>query len=84
MSKQSSRGPKWEALRKACLERDGHICAYCGRPATTADHVIPKAAGGLDVLDNLVAACHECNSRKQDRLIVRESGFNPRWLGGLP
>lgn len=83
MSKYSSRGPSWEALRKACLERDGYVCAHCGREATEADHVIPKAQGGRDELSNLVASCKPCNARRQDRLLVRESGFNPNWLDGL-
>ena len=83
MSKQSSRGPAWEALRKACLERDGYICAYCGAEANEADHVIPKNQGGRDLLENLVAACKRCNGAKQDRVLVRISGFNPRWLDSL-
>lgn len=83
MSKLSSRGPQWQAIRKAVLERDGYVCAYCGREATTADHVIPKASGGMDTMDNLVAACLECNGRKRDQLVSRVSGFNPRWLDGL-
>ncbi|WP_040569709.1 HNH endonuclease [Microbacterium maritypicum] len=83
MSKQSSRGPAWEALRQAVLERDGYTCAYCGREATTADHVTPKAQGGRDELSNLVAACLPCNSKKQDRVLIRNAGFNPRWLDSL-
>lgn len=80
MSKQSSRGTKWERTRLAVLERDGHLCNYCGRDATTADHVIPKAAGGTDDMSNLVAACLTCNGRKSDRMLVRLDYVNPRWL----
>jgi 5-methylcytosine-specific restriction endonuclease McrA len=80
MSKQSSRGAAWEAMRLVCLERDAWICAYCGGVATTADHVIPKDAGGKDELSNLVSACLRCNGRKSNRLIMRTSGVNPRWL----
>ncbi|QRY40856.1 HNH endonuclease [Microbacterium hominis] len=83
MSRLSSRGSAWEALRAAVLERDGGICVYCGNEATTADHVTPKALGGRDELANLVAACLKCNGRKSDQLLLRSSGFNPRWLDGL-
>ncbi|NUP89712.1 MAG: HNH endonuclease [Candidatus Sumerlaeia bacterium] len=30
----------------------------------TVDHVIPEIQGGMDTLDNLVACCVVCNSRK--------------------
>lgn len=39
-------------------------CAYCGRPATTMDHIIPKSKGGSDDLTNLVPACFGCNTSK--------------------
>lgn len=80
MSKQSSRGPKWDALRERVLDRDGAICAYCGLHATTADHVVPKDAGGKDEMDNLVACCITCNGRKSNHLLQRVSGANPKWL----
>lgn len=83
MSQHSSRGASWEALRKAALERDGYVCVYCGHEATEADHVVAKAMGGKDELENLVAACKPCNSKKQARALVRNSGFNPRWLDSL-
>jgi 5-methylcytosine-specific restriction endonuclease McrA len=64
----------WRRLVAACLARDGYICRLtrdghpCGAPATTADHVIPRAYGGADRLDNLQAACIPCNLRKGARL----------------
>ncbi len=39
-------------------------CVYCGAEATGVDHVIPKAKGGTDTLDNLVPCCSECNMHK--------------------
>ena len=40
-------------------------CAYCGSGGPlTLDHVVPLARGGLHRIDNLVAACKPCNSRK--------------------
>jgi 5-methylcytosine-specific restriction endonuclease McrA len=58
----------YRKARVACLQRDGYVCHYCGQDATTADHVIPIAAGGDPVsLDNMVACCVSCNSRKGSR-----------------
>jgi 5-methylcytosine-specific restriction endonuclease McrA len=59
------------AYRKARLDvlsRDGFVCHYCGQDATTADHVIPIKAGGDPIsLDNMVACCVMCNSKKGSR-----------------
>lgn len=58
----------YRKARVACLQRDGYVCHYCGQDATTADHVIPIAAGGDPIsLDNMVACCVSCNSRKGSR-----------------
>ncbi|WP_125776522.1 HNH endonuclease [Antribacter gilvus] len=46
--------------------RDGE-CAYCGGPAETVDHVLPRSRGGPSTWLNLVAACYPCNSFKADR-----------------
>lgn len=83
MSVHSSRGPQWEALKKAVLRRDDHICNYCGGPATSADHVIPKSKGGMDELSNLVAACIPCNASKGDTILVRSAWWHPELLDGL-
>lgn len=55
--------------RRAVLDRDGHLCAYCGVRADTIDHVKPRSRGGLHVWTNVVAACARCNHRKGDRLL---------------
>lgn len=47
--------------------RDQHRCAYCGRRATTVDHVVPRSRGGADSWLNTVASCAEDNHRKADR-----------------
>ncbi len=39
-------------------------CWYCGRPATSEDHVVPKCQGGSGRKSNLVPACARCNSSK--------------------
>jgi 5-methylcytosine-specific restriction endonuclease McrA len=53
--------------RKGVLVRDQHTCAYCGRRATTVDHLVPRSRGGSDSWLNTVAACAEDNQRKADR-----------------
>ncbi|MCT2594837.1 HNH endonuclease [Streptomyces sp. N2-109] len=53
--------------RRGVLVRDRHRCAYCGRRATTVDHVVPRSRGGGDTWLNTVAACTTDNHRKADR-----------------
>ncbi|MEV8022044.1 HNH endonuclease [Streptomyces sp. NPDC086554] len=53
--------------RRGVLVRDQHRCAYCGRRATTVDHVVPRAQGGADSWLNTVASCAMDNHRKADR-----------------
>ncbi|GAB2623677.1 HNH endonuclease [Streptomyces capparidis] len=53
--------------RRGVLVRDGHRCAYCGRRATTVDHLVPRSRGGGDTWLNTVAACAVDNQRKADR-----------------
>lgn len=88
MSKASSRGPLWEALRKRVLERDGWVCTWCGKGLAgsdaTADHFpVPKSQGGPDEEWNLRASCRRCNGIRQDRPIVRPDWFNTAWIDWL-
>lgn len=50
---------------QAALE--GLSCVYCGGPAQTMDHVIPRAIGGPDDPANLLPACRSCNGSKSAR-----------------
>lgn len=69
--------------RKGVLARDGHRCAYCGAPATSLDHVIPRSRGGSHTWDNVVAACARCNHTKADRSVA-EMGWRLRSLPRAP
>ncbi len=60
--------------RRAVFGRDGHRCQYCGGPAESIDHVLPKSKGGDHTWENVVACCRSCNLRKADRT-PREAGF---------
>lgn len=62
--------PSWRAVRSAVLERDGYVCRFCGQPANTVDHVVPRHAGGTDSPNNLVAACGPCNSAKGTKSVA--------------
>ncbi len=53
--------------RRGVLRRDGFRCAYCGKAASTIDHVQPRSRGGGDSWENLVACCLRCNNTKGDR-----------------
>ena len=46
----------------------GGVCHYCGCEPNylTLDHVVPLVAGGAHAEDNVVFACHPCNSLKRD------------------
>lgn len=73
----------WRAgfSRRGVLVRDNHMCAYCGKRATTIDHVLPRALGGVNSYENCVAACVRCNSKKADKtleVIGWSLGFLPK------
>ena len=71
--------------RRGVLRRDGHICAYCSKPANTIDHVIPRSKGGTNSWENLVACCFGCNNRKGDKTLTEigwKLNFTPRMPSG--
>ncbi|HEY3749952.1 MAG TPA: HNH endonuclease [Pseudonocardiaceae bacterium] len=81
-----SHPPRWS--RRGVLQRDGHRCAYCGRPADTVDHVTPLSRGGARTSWlNTVACCgggpRSCNARKADRLPA-EAGMRLRMTPRVP
>ena len=51
-------------------KRRGVPCAYCTRPPTTVDHVVPLILGGTNYEGNLVPACRACNSSKSGLLLA--------------
>jgi 5-methylcytosine-specific restriction endonuclease McrA len=81
--------------RSALLERQAGLCALCRQrfpgegelhPSADAawrltfDHIVPKAQGGLDTLDNLQAVHYICNVRKGDGSQERPVPPAPRVL----
>jgi 5-methylcytosine-specific restriction endonuclease McrA len=73
----------WKKLRKIVLDRDMHSCHYCGKPATTCDHVIAAANGGETTLDNLVAACSHCNYSKGSKHFFEPSATRSQPVANL-
>lgn len=69
--------------RRAVFARDGHRCQYCGDPADSIDHVMPRSRGGLHEWDNVIAACRPCNLRKRDRT-PEEAGMPLRTQPRMP
>lgn len=70
---------KHQRHREAILARDGGVCGICGDPvnleasvpeldAFTIDHIVPRARGGGDEIENLQSAHFYCNSVKGDRV----------------
>lgn len=50
--------------------RSDPVCVYCGAPADSKDHVIPKNYDGPDRMQNIVRSCKGCNSSKSDNDFV--------------
>ncbi len=68
------------ALRRLVIARADGRCEYCGlaqegQEATFhIDHIIPRAADGPTVPENLAVACVSCSLRKE----ARRSALDPR------
>jgi 5-methylcytosine-specific restriction endonuclease McrA len=69
--------------RRGVLRRDGHSCGYCGRHASTVDHIQPRSSGGQDTWENLVACCLTCNNAKGNKTL-RQLGWTLRTVPTRP
>lgn len=60
-------------IRNYLLEKHGRKCFYCGKTVSDfeIEHMIPKARGGSNRIDNLTLSCHDCNEKK-DTLTAEE------------
>ena len=52
------------------FEEYAGLCAYCQKPATAVDHVVPISQGGAHSKANLVPACKTCNSSKHAKSLL--------------
>ena len=85
---QRGYGHSWRKLRVEVLERDGYLCVTCEangfiEPATDVDHIVSKAHGGSDELDNLQSLCRACHKDKT-RVESSNGYFMPEWLRPIP
>lgn len=57
-----------KGMREAVYQRDNHACRIrlpgCTGTPTDLDHIVPVKDGGMTSMDNLRAACHECNQAR--------------------
>ncbi len=67
-------------LRKYILDRDGHICKYCGANVCDEpnllleiDHIVPISKGGMTKEDNLQTLCWRYNRKKGANLYIDSS-----------
>ena len=53
-------------IRNYLLEKHGRKCFYCDKEVSTfeVEHMLPKAKGGSNRIDNLTLSCHNCNQKK--------------------
>lgn len=68
-AKERGYGSSWVKLRKSALKRDYYLCQECKKsgiatPATEVDHILNKARGGDDDMNNLQSLCKPCHKRK--------------------
>lgn len=60
-------------LKDKILQRDGYKCAYClevYEPQNLhIDHIYPRSKGGLNLPENLITACKDCNQEKHDKVL---------------
>lgn len=57
-------------MRFAIYERDNYRCCICHRRTDDLeiDHIFPISKGGKSVYDNLQTLCHECNTKKSNKV----------------
>lgn len=71
----------YRSVFRAVLKRDRFLCAWCGTPGSTIDHLVPVSRGGQSRMDNCVAACRACNHSRNNRLpsaFAAATGMKPR------
>jgi len=62
VTRQDYRRKIFEAWQKRCV--------YCGKEATTLDHLIPRTSPeSSEGINNLIPACLRCNQNKGDQVM---------------
>lgn len=60
---------KWftPSEKKFIKSKSNGVCSHCGKPLSddfTVEHVIPLSKGGSNEIENIVALCLDCNTKK--------------------
>lgn len=71
----------WFRRRAIILKMHDYACYYCGDPANTVDHIKPRHLGGTDHINNLVAACADCNYGWTQQIPWRDKYLKKRLQG---
>jgi 5-methylcytosine-specific restriction protein A len=77
-------GKEWQRIRLIALRRDHNLCQVCLKNgfvtrATQVDHIINKAKGGTDNIENLQSICKECHDKKT----IQEKGYTVKKAIGI-
>lgn len=70
------RGQRGMKRLEMVIARDGNLCAWCSKPLniydrfTTVDHIIPRAKGGKNEVENFLLSCSHCNHARQTKSIT--------------
>lgn len=76
-----------EQLRTAVKLRDNSRCRGCGMTdweSLQADHIVPRAMGGSDDIDNLQCLCYVCNTQIKQDHPIGELPIQPPWDDSRP
>lgn len=79
-------GANWDSQRKKARERDNNTCQDCGKTEAQngkrmhVHHIIPRAEGGNNMLDNLISLCSSCHM-KREHATARTQGTTLKKLG---
>lgn len=83
MKWRGAKAPTWS--RRRLMARDKGLCAYCGKNASTVDHIMPVSRGGKTNWLNTVASCSLCNNKKgsktlkEARMVLLVDAYTPSW-----
>lgn len=70
-------GRAWRKIKEQVHLRDAYTCQQCGIISLEleCDHILNKAQGGTDDLDNLQSLCKSCHAKKTQRESQHQSIF---------
>jgi 5-methylcytosine-specific restriction endonuclease McrA len=83
-TEKAKRRLRGEVTREKLFERDGDECWFCGEPMgddCTIEHLVPKSAGGRNMLANYALAHSGCNHRAANLPLVKKIAMRARLRG---